>query len=151
MRGEVLMARKKKVPRSGPPYIGKAREMLELLEDAFPEGIPTGELAAKLFGYDAPGTRARVYRLARSLRGVGHAVYGLGGIYYLCTPEKMKLVGDQRVGRLEGTIEGFLWFLEKSIELCNSLPRKERDKLLPSFLVLREQFKDMLKSLLQQV
>ncbi|WP_156779839.1 hypothetical protein [Ammonifex degensii] len=52
-------------------------------------GVPTRELAEKLYG--DPGEREKVVRLARSLRRLGFAVYGFGGVYYLGTEAVLEM------------------------------------------------------------
>ncbi|WP_338835896.1 hypothetical protein [Neomoorella thermoacetica] len=123
---------------------GKAEEMLEILEEAFPEGVPTSEIARRLFNRAGMEEKAKVYRLARSLRDQGHMVYGLGGVYYLCTPQKLRLVGEQRSAYLMGTIGGIVVLLRKAESMITELPEFERGELIASFMDLRERLKESL-------
>lgn len=69
-----------------------ADRMLQMLERAFPEGVPTGEIAQELYGGSGLNERVKVSRLARSLRRLGYRVYGVGGLYHLGTPAVLEVV-----------------------------------------------------------
>lgn len=71
----------KKRPKEGTP----ADLMLDMLERAHPEGVPTAEIAREVFGSASFEDRARVARTARALREMGYRVYAAGGVYYLGT------------------------------------------------------------------
>lgn len=60
-----------------------AEAFLVMLEESYPEGVPTRVAAIRLYGNDSLENRVRVQRLARTLRKMGYSVWGYRGIYCL--------------------------------------------------------------------
>ncbi|RJX18814.1 MAG: hypothetical protein C4575_09835 [Desulforudis sp.] len=69
-----------------------ADRMLEMLENAYPEGVLTTEIAQEIYGSPSLENRVRVARLARSLRRLGYRAYGIGGVYHLGTENVLEIV-----------------------------------------------------------
>ncbi|MGB9848823.1 MAG: hypothetical protein ACPLSY_03215 [Moorellaceae bacterium] len=91
--------------------------MLDLLEERFPDGVPTGELAAHLYGKDSLENRVRVRSVARTLRQIGYAVYGFGGIFALCEGQAKKL--GMAAVRSAKVADGTIRSLPQIIEAIN--------------------------------
>lgn len=122
----------------------RAQEMLKILETSFPDGVATRDIACQLFAGESPRERERVYRLARVLREEGHPVYGLGGLYYICTPEKLRLVGEQKAARLFGAISGIDFLFGKAFDMMESMSERERKSLVLAFTNMRFEIKQSL-------
>lgn len=69
-----------------------AEKMLAELERCYPGGVTTRELALRLYGEDTYENRAKVSRIARTIRKWGYRAYGFGGVYSLCNQDPAKLV-----------------------------------------------------------
>jgi len=86
-----------------------ADRMLGMLEKAFPEGVPTSEIARELYNNCGLNERVKVARLARNLRRLGYRVYGIGGVYHLGTPAILETVNrrlrNMTCGLLAATAE----------------------------------------------
>lgn len=119
-----------------------SEKLLELLEEKFPEGISTSDLAAQIYGGATEREKARVYRLARALRDVGYAVYGLGGVYYLCDARKLALVGKRKVAAVAGVLKGAEFLFAKAAELLRQEPAED---VAGEFAELRRRFGEALK------
>jgi hypothetical protein len=100
--------------------------MLEMPEEAFPGGLPTAEIAATLYEGSGMEARAKVARLAKSLRHLGYRVYGLGGMYYICTPEKLDVVNR----RFQKMTCGFLLGAADTAKGIEEAGDAERPRLL---------------------
>jgi len=90
--------------RKRPKPESMAERLLELLEERYPDGIATAEAAEILYGDGSLESRIRIRRLARTLRKVGYAVYGHGGIYRL-DPDAafLYVIGKHRMLSMGGT------------------------------------------------
>ncbi|MGB9791865.1 MAG: hypothetical protein ACPLTR_04715 [Thermacetogeniaceae bacterium] len=128
----------------------QAETLLELLERRFPEGVSVGEAAIKLFGADTLQNRFRVYGYARALREQGHAVYALGGIYYLCSgdAEKLILVGERKESQVIGSVESLLRVVEEAVDALEADPDPAKQMLLEE---LRRRVKKRIISLARKL
>lgn len=106
----------------------EAEAMLELLIQAYPQGVPTRELAERLFGKDTSKARTGIYRMARSLRDVGYPVYSLGGIYYFCAgdAEKMLSVAKLRGAHTVGNAKGLVQAVQQAVDALEEHPDTEK-------------------------
>ncbi|RDV81178.1 hypothetical protein [Ammonifex thiophilus] len=119
-------------PRKG----SLAEKMLRLLEDAYPAGVPTRELAQRLYGDEEE--RGKVARLARSLRRLGFAVFGFGGVYYLGTETilEMAVVRYGRVG---------CGFYLGGLEALKNLAEKDPERARELLRLIKDQVNDLLR------
>jgi hypothetical protein len=88
--------------------------LLLLLQAAFPDGVPTDEIARLLYpGFDQRTAKDRIRDLARTLRKWGYHAHGVRGIYYLCNdnPEKFTLASRFREPLAAGDIVSFIRML----------------------------------------
>lgn len=110
------------------PRKTEAEAMLKLLAAAHPKGVPTRELAVRLFGRDTARARSGIYRMARSLRDTGHPVYSLGGIYYLCAgdAEKMLSVARLRGAHAVGSARGLVRAVQQAVDALEKRPDAEK-------------------------
>ncbi|WP_027719053.1 hypothetical protein [Desulfovirgula thermocuniculi] len=111
---------------------GDAELLLGLVANRYPEGVPVSEAALIIYGKDSPEARARTYRLARSLRDVGHMVYAIGRAYHLCNgdPEKLLRVGQLKEGPVFGGVDGFLKVLDGIAEALEAVPGAVEEALV---------------------
>ncbi|GEA15462.1 hypothetical protein E308F_17060 [Moorella sp. E308F] len=103
-----------------------AETFLAILEEKYPEGVTTRSIAIRLFGNDSLENRIRVQRLARTLRKMGHSVWGYRGVYCL-DPESGFLiaVGKDRAATTKGIAASNLAILKTFKESMPSWEERE--------------------------
>lgn len=101
-------------------------QMLDMLEAAYPGGVPTTRIAKALYGNDKPESRVKVSRVARTLRQMGYRAYGIGGVYSLSTEAILEVVAR----RYEKMACGFLRGGVQAVQGMDELGATPRGKEL---------------------